>query len=132
MTDGVLVMLQRDAVCMVPTRRRSALALAVLLVVGLLSLGATAARASATGTVSSFTNLNGANLPLWITTGPDGALWFTAEDTIGRITTTGTVTTYPVGHPILTPWGSGQITAGPDGALWFTAEDAIGRITTGG
>ena len=123
---------QRTAVCRTPTRRGLALTLTVLMVAGLTSLGAFAPRAGATGTVSSFTNLDGADLPLWITTGPDGALWFSFDNAIGRITTAGTVTVYPVGPPLLTPWGSGQITTGPDGALWFTAEDAIGRITTGG
>jgi hypothetical protein len=65
-----------------------------------------------------------------ITAGPDGALWFTALTTIGRITTAGVVTQYPVrGAEFL--YG---ITAGPDGALWFTDSFAnrIGRITTGG
>ena len=94
-----------------------------------------------------------------ITAGPDGALWFTfstvnpklctcpagvtydctyiiiacrarnATHIIGRITTTGTVTEFPL------PAGDdlGTITAGPDGALWFTAlNHHIGRITTTG
>jgi virginiamycin B lyase len=53
----------------------------------------------------------------------------------GRITTTGTVTTY-TGTGIDSPDG---ITAGPDGALWFTNEyggsdgvGSIGQITTTG
>jgi len=41
--------------------------------------------------------------PTSITTGPDGALWFTntGNDTIGRITTDGIVTSYggPVTYP---------------------------------
>ena len=73
--------------------------------------------------------------PFDIAPGPDGALWFTnaGNNSIGRITTSGVVTSYPVcGEPQ-------DITAGPDGALWFTAvvnnpsaPGAIGRITTGG
>jgi streptogramin lyase len=69
----------------------------------------------------------------WITPGPDGALWFTeyAANNIGRITTSGAVTEYPVptANPQLT-----YITTGPDGALWFTENlaDKIGRITTAG
>ena len=53
-----------------------------------------------------------------ITTGPDGALWFTNEgnNSIGRITTAGVVTNY-TGTGIDDPQ---SITAGPDGALWFT------------
>src|SRR5487761_1789928 len=70
--------------------------------------------------------------PWDITTGPDGALWFTnfENNTIGRITTSGTITSY-TGPGISEPYG---ITAGPDGALWFTnyLGDSIGRITTSG
>ena len=53
-----------------------------------------------------------------ITTGPDGALWFTnaGNNSIGRITTAGVVTNY-TGTGIDEPT---SITTGPDGALWFT------------
>jgi streptogramin lyase len=63
-----------------------------------------------------------------ITAGPDGALWFTNySDAIGRITTAGAITQFPVsGSPYM-------ITPGPDGALWFTGVCcSIGRITTTG
>jgi virginiamycin B lyase len=68
-----------------------------------------------------------------ITTGPDGALWFTepAVNQIGRITTTGKVTEYKVltanSKPLF-------IAAGADGALWFTESgvNQIGRITVTG
>src|SRR5258708_23369538 len=57
------------------------------------------------------------DLERWgITAGPDGALWFTANDTIGRMSTHGIVTMYPASPPSLT-YG---ITTGPDGALWIT------------
>src|SRR5258708_22284130 len=70
-----------------------------------------------------------------ITTGPDGAMWFTDGIglRIGRITTAGEITEFPIPSG-----GSGSlpfsITAGPDGALWFTAELSgnITRLTTGG
>ena len=67
-----------------------------------------------------------------ITTGADGALWFTNgdNDSIGRITTAGAVTNF--GDPSTArPDG---IAAGPDGALWFTnaGNNSIGRITTAG
>src|SRR5258708_6416602 len=76
------------------------------------------------------------DLERWgITAGPDGALWFTANDKIGRMTTDGIVTMYP-GSPTSFTYG---ITTGPDGALWFTDNrgsgvqaDAVGRITTNG
>ena len=74
--------------------------------------------------------------PAGITAGPDGALWFTNNgngtgDSIGRITTTGTIYTY-TGTGISGPEG---ITDGPDGAVWFTnygangSGNSIGRIT---
>jgi virginiamycin B lyase len=64
-----------------------------------------------------------------ITSGPDGALWYTAvSDGIARITTRGRVTKHAA--PGLT-W---DLTTGADGALWFTNTGAssIGRMTTGG
>ena len=95
-------------------------------------------------TAGSVTNYTGPGIsnPHAITAGSDGALWFTNLTggsgcsthaapcgSIGRITTSGTVTDYTdpgFSHPQ-------RITAGPDGALWFTqGDDAIGRITTTG
>jgi virginiamycin B lyase len=72
--------------------------------------------------------------PGGITTGPDGALWFTEEGTngIGRLTTTGQYTHFgPLQNLASIP---NQITAGPDGRLWFTMISAnrIGAITTAG
>jgi len=68
--------------------------------------------------------------PLDITAGPDDAMWFTnsISNTIGRITTSGVVTLFPL------PANSGAsvITAGPDGAMWFTTSGGIGRITSAG
>jgi virginiamycin B lyase len=73
------------------------------------------------------------SIPTKITTGPDGALWFTASNpnAIGRLTTTGVFTMYPLPDPNGEVWG---ITTGADGALWFTewAGGNIGRITTSG
>ena len=82
-------------------------------------------------TTSVFIQANGN--PYGIAAGPDGALWFTEgiANKIGRITTTGAFTEYPVPTPFS---GLDPITAGPDGALWFTDGFAgkIGKITTGG
>lgn len=73
--------------------------------------------------------------PYEITTGSDGALWFTnhGNSSIGRITTAGVVTNY-TDPSIAGPEG---IAAGSDGALWFTNIESgqsgtIGRITTAG
>jgi virginiamycin B lyase len=84
----------------------------------------------------------GAN-PGSITSGPDGALWFTMEagdGAIGRMTTAGVHTnTFP-----LPPCSSGscsssvppvdQIVTGPNGNLWFTMtrSNAIGQMNTAG
>ncbi len=70
------------------------------------------------------------SLPIEITAGPDGALWFVNNNSIGRITTAGAVTNYT--DPSIS--GPGGISAGPDGALWFTnaTNNSIGRITTAG
>ena len=68
-----------------------------------------------------------------ITTGPDGALWFTegGANKIGRITIAGSFTEYTIPAPFSSPQG---IAAGPDGALWFTEHigNKIGRITMAG
>jgi hypothetical protein len=67
--------------------------------------------------------------------GPDGAIWFNelAANQIGRITTAGAFTEFPVPTPNAFPEG-GEIVAGPDGNLWFTENSAnkIGRMTTSG
>ncbi|MEI9970603.1 MAG: hypothetical protein WDO73_00345 [Ignavibacteriota bacterium] len=61
-----------------------------------------------------------------ILNGQDGALWFAdGNSSIGRITTLGAVTEYPVG---VQPNG---LTQGRDGTIWFTSgnSDQIGQIT---
>lgn len=72
------------------------------------------------------------SFPDGITTGPDGALWFTENrgQKIGRITTAGVITEYAIataGYAI-------GIAAGLDGNLWFTEQfgQRIGRITPQG
>ena len=61
--------------------------------------------------------------------GPDGALWFVEKfgNNIGRITTNGTITEYPIPTARSAPWAIGP---GPDGGLWFTeaATNKIGRL----
>ena len=63
-----------------------------------------------------------------ITTGLDGALWFTngSSNSIGRITTSGVVD-YCTDPGIVGPTG---IAAGFDGALWFTSSSSssVGRL----
>lgn len=83
--------------------------------------------------VTIYDDSYGDAVPYGITTGPDGALWFTdpGNDVIGRITTQGVYTLQqPVGTEV-----SGGITVGPDKNLWFTLQlsgGGIGRITPDG
>jgi streptogramin lyase len=61
---------------------------------------------------------------------PDGDLWFTEHDKIGKITPAGLITEFPTA-PNLDPYG---ITAGSDGNLWARGYDSntIVRITPDG
>jgi len=73
------------------------------------------------------------SFPDGITTGPDGALWFTENsgNKIGRITTSGQITEFPI--PTSNARAIG-IQSGLDGNLWFTEQvgQKIGRITPSG
>ncbi len=60
--------------------------------------------------------------------GPDGSLWFAGEGFIGRCTTAGQITKFPVSVPN-GPYG---ITSGPDGNIWVTVPAVgIGRFDLG-
>jgi streptogramin lyase len=66
----------------------------------------------------------------WITSGPDGGLWFTQQPlvggAVGRIDpTTGIVDEFSVPTPNNSP---GVITVGPDNNLWFTGGTNIDKI----
>jgi YD repeat-containing protein len=73
--------------------------------------------------------------PLWLTRGPDDAVWFTSRASIGygRITPGGALTFY---EHLCSNGGPFDITPGPDGALWFTdrcsGPDKIARVNTSG
>jgi len=87
-------------------------------------------RIATTGTISEFSDPS-VSFPNYITAGSDGALWFSnscCTNTIGRLTTGGSFSAFPIPTP---EEGPGGITAGPDGALWFTEPDAhkIGTIS---
>ena len=92
-------------------------------------------RITTDGSITYFSKgLTAESEPNGITAGPDGNLWFTeySSPNIGRITTSGVITEFPVTQfPGLgTPLGG--ITTGSDGNLWFTATPCIGQITTSG
>src|SRR5262249_30279546 len=71
-----------------------------------------------------FTGLSGVPMPLGITNGPDGNVWFTelrfADPGIGRITPTGVITEFKTG--ITSHSQPARIVSGPDGNLWFTEQ----------
>ncbi len=74
--------------------------------------------------------------PWDLAAGPDGNIWAALNTTnyvasIGRITTAGVITEFPVPTASVLLEG---ICAGPDGAMWFTEYfgNKIGRITTAG
>jgi virginiamycin B lyase len=65
----------------------------------------------------------------YITTGPDGNLWFKESKRfkIGRITTGGAITEFPIPTFQGFPWA---ITNGPDKTVWFTERmGKIGKIS---
>ncbi len=91
-------------------------------------LGNKIGRVTTSGAFAEFTIPTAMSAPNNIVTGPDGALWFTEYlGKIGRITTAGVITEYPVS---LTshPWGI--ISAANE--IWFTdeADNTIDRILT--
>lgn len=81
--------------------------------------------------------------PMYISTGPDGNLWFNEAfpvDTltssgnvgaIGRITPAGQITVFPSFSPESRPFGP---VAGPDGSIWFAdwGTNSLGRMTPDG
>ncbi|HUC30347.1 MAG TPA: LamG-like jellyroll fold domain-containing protein [Candidatus Acidoferrum sp.] len=81
-----------------------------------------------TGLVVNILNTTNAFLPEAITLGPDGNIWFTAEDqnNVLEVTPGGQFTAYPVPKG-----GSAEfITEGPDGNIWYTdnLNSAIARL----
>lgn len=67
--------------------------------------------------------------PHSLVVGPDQNIWFGEGLLMGRITTSGAITEFPVA-------GADVLTVGPDGNLWYANQslipDKIGRLTTTG
>src|SRR5690242_20175880 len=78
--------------------------------------------------VAQAENNNAFALPLAITKGPDGNIWFADQQTgkIGKIDPTSHQITFPPNQPAASSSPSG-ITTGPDGNIWFT-ETALAQI----
>jgi len=71
--------------------------------------------------------------PNGITSGADGALWFTESsyNSVGRLSVSGVLSSYFYDRPCCSV--PIDIATGADGNLWFTAQPAkLGKITTGG
>jgi uncharacterized protein (TIGR03437 family) len=71
-----------------------------------------------------------------IAASPDGGLWFTGNGAVGRITTAGTASVYPLNTSLFSTYAGATglaITAGPDGAMWFAVygNNSVGRVTLG-
>jgi streptogramin lyase len=64
-----------------------------------------------------------------LTLGPDGALWFTNGQKLGRIDGSGTFSETPLSTKIVPPRFQ---TLGPDGDLWATSKHEVDRITGSG
>lgn len=62
----------------------------------------------------------------WLVAGPDNAIWFSELGFIGRMTTGGSLTEFPV-------TGAGALAFGSDGNVWYSAAtDQVGRLTPSG
>jgi virginiamycin B lyase len=68
-----------------------------------------------------------------ITTGSDGALWFSMGKVIGRLTTSGVFQSFPL-NVTAQYAGADYLTSGPDGAIWFTdsGDVSVGRVSLTG
>jgi streptogramin lyase len=104
-------------------RLRSGLALAALLALG-------NGRFLQAQLFQEFPVPTAGTVPLSITVGPDGNLWFSefSASNLGRITTAGVVTEFPTSNATV------GVTAGPDGKIWFTEQSVnkVGRMATDG
>ncbi len=73
-------------------------------------------RITPAGAVSEF-SLGASGYAYGAIAGPDGNVWFLFENSVGRVTTAGKVTLFPIPTPDANP---GALAVGTDGNLWFT------------
>jgi streptogramin lyase len=88
----------------------------------------------ATGAVTEFPVSPGAE-PETIIAGPDGALWFieTGAQAIGRITTSGAVSEFPLPAGVQTERSTGrELTFGPGDDLYVTVGNGLARMSRSG
>jgi virginiamycin B lyase len=116
-----------------PLHRTAALLAVTVLAVSILAVRSPVAHGGPTHEVTEFTLPVDGSSPFAISTGPDGALWFTARgtDSVGSLATDGT---FGPSAALATTSDPTAITAGPDGAVWFTEQGSglIGRVATDG
>jgi streptogramin lyase len=67
-----------------------------------------------------------------ITAGPDGRLWILIGNAVDAITTSGTVTQYPIGDADGLGAVDGTIAAGSDDAIWVARDTDLLRLRTDG
>lgn len=121
-----------------PARSRIAALLAVLLSCALALPVGGVASAAPLGDFTTFRLGDGGYGGNAIASGPDGNMWFTnnANNSIGRITPSGTVTYFevPTDPSLESEAGLFAITAGPDGNMWFTGfyANIVGKVTPDG
>ncbi len=84
------------------------------------------ARMTVDGTVTATYSIGSLTVTYMIA-GSDGAIWFSdaKDNLIARMTTTGTITQYPLPTPNSSP---SALAATPDGAIWFTEATGFGRL----
>jgi uncharacterized repeat protein (TIGR03803 family) len=87
-------------------------------------------RVTTAGQLTNTYALNAGSQIGFNTLGPDHNIWFTGADLVGKVDTSGVVTTYPTSQgarPLV-------IAAGPDGNLWFVENGTskVAKITTSG
>lgn len=107
-------------------RRRPAV---ILVVLALLALVASPTAGAETEESVQLTQVNG---PYYgagpIAAGPEGAIWFLAGKSLGRLAAEGTVTETPLSEQM----AAREIVAGPEGDLWIARKNEVDRITTKG
>lgn len=88
-------------------------------------------RTTQAGSSTRFRLPSGSFFPNGVTAGPDGNVWFTTFDKVGKITPSGIITLF---SPPSAGSAAFEITTGPDGNLWFTERNTgnIGQVTPSG
>jgi streptogramin lyase len=137
--DDTLIIEEEEIMNTLTDKGRHLLAAATLALAGI-------ACPAAAQTITEFPLSKISGSPVEVAIGPGGddvwfteSNWYTGKSPIGRISTNGAITEFPIPTHDTRSAEPGGIAAGPDGNLWFTAADfglgtvsLIGRITPEG